>query len=59
MCDGSLPLLPATPILAAPLLPVLNIQLDNVCSNNKNQYVFSFFSLLVHKGVFARFTLIS
>jgi hypothetical protein len=26
--------------------------LDNACSGNKNRYVFSFFSLLVHKGVF-------
>jgi hypothetical protein len=52
MCEGSLTLPPATPLLAAPLLLILNIQLDNACSDNKNQYVFSFFSLLVHKEVF-------
>jgi hypothetical protein len=52
MCDGSLPPPPAAPVLGAPLPPVLNIQLDNACSDNKNRYVFSFFSLLVHKGVF-------
>jgi hypothetical protein len=52
MCDGSLPLPPATPVLGAPLPPVLNIQLDNACFDNKNRYVFGFFSLLVHKGVF-------
>jgi hypothetical protein len=43
MCDSFLPPPPATPILEAPLPPVVNIQLDNACSNNKNRYVFSFF----------------
>jgi hypothetical protein len=52
MYNGSLSPPPTTPILGAFLPPVLNIQLDNACSDNKNQYVFSFFSLLVHKGVF-------
>jgi hypothetical protein len=52
MCDGSHPPPPATPVLGAPLPPILNIQLDNACFDNKNRYVFSFFSLLVHKGVF-------
>jgi hypothetical protein len=52
MCDGSLPPLPATLVLRVPLPPVLNIQLDNACFDNKNRYVFSFFYLLVHKGVF-------
>jgi hypothetical protein len=47
MCEGSLPPAAANPIMAAPLPPVLNVQLDNACSDNKNQYVFSFFSLLV------------
>jgi hypothetical protein len=54
MCEGSLPPPPTIPILAAPLPPVLNIQLDNACSDNKNRYVFSFFSLLVHKRVFRK-----
>jgi hypothetical protein len=43
---------PATPILAVLLPLVLLIQLDNACLDNKKQYVFSFFSLLVYKGVF-------
>jgi hypothetical protein len=36
MCEGSLPLPPATPIMAASLLLVLNIQQDNACFDNKN-----------------------
>jgi hypothetical protein len=32
--------------------PVLNLQLDNACLNNKNRYTLCFFSLLVAKGVF-------
>jgi hypothetical protein len=52
MCEGSLRPPLENPVEAATLPPVLNIQLDNACSDNKNQYVFSFFSLLVHKGVF-------
>jgi hypothetical protein len=52
MCEASLPPAAADPIMAAPLPPVLNVQLDNACSDNKNRYVFSFFSLLVQKGVF-------
>jgi hypothetical protein len=52
VCEGSFPPPPEALVLAAPLLLVLNIQLDNACSDNKNQYVFSFFSLLIHKGVF-------
>jgi hypothetical protein len=52
MCEASLPPVVADPIMAAPLPPVLNVQLDNACSDNKNRYVFSFFSLLVQKGVF-------
>ena len=52
MCEGSLPPPPGSPIEATTLLPILNMQLDNACSDNKNRYVFSFFSLLVHKGVF-------
>jgi hypothetical protein len=52
MCEGSLPPPPESPVEAAALPPVLNIQLDNACSDNKNRYVFNFFFLLVHKGVF-------
>ena len=52
MCKGSLLPPPGSPVEAAIFPLVLNMQLDNACSDNKNQYVFSFFSLLVHKGVF-------
>jgi hypothetical protein len=52
MCEDSLPSPTADPVLAALLPPVLNVQLDNACSNNKNRYVFNFFFLLVQKGVF-------
>jgi hypothetical protein len=52
MCEGSLPPPPRSPIEAAALLQILNIQLENACSDNKNRYVFSFFSLLIYKGVF-------
>jgi hypothetical protein len=47
MCKGSLLPPAADPILAAPLPPILNVQLNNACSDNKNRYVFSLFSLLV------------
>ena len=36
MYKGSLLSTTANPIMAAPLPPVLNVQLDNACSNNKN-----------------------
>ena len=54
MYKGSLLLLLESPVEVAALPPVLNIQLDSTCSNNKNRYVFSFFSLLVHRGVFRK-----
>jgi hypothetical protein len=54
MCEGSFFSSQATPILVAPLPPIVNIQLDIACSNKKNRYVFSFFSLLVHKRVFCK-----
>jgi hypothetical protein len=52
MCKGSLPLLREALVVAVPLPPVLNLQLDNATGDNKNRYVFSFCSLLVHRGVF-------
>jgi hypothetical protein len=54
MCEGLLPPPLGSPVEAAALPPILNIQLDNACSDNKNRYVFSFFSLLVRKGVFRK-----
>ena len=38
---------PDTPIPAKPLPPILNVQMDNAVSDNKNIYVFCFWSLLV------------
>ena len=52
MYKGSLPPATVDPIMAAPLPLVLNVRLDNACLDNKNRYVFSFFTLLVQKGVF-------
>ena len=36
MCEGSLPPPPGSSVEVATLLPVLNIQLDNACLDNKN-----------------------
>ena len=54
MYEGSLLPAAAEPVMAALLPLVLNVQLDNACSKNKNQYVLSFFSLLVQKEVFCK-----
>ena len=43
---------PDTPIPAKPLPPILNVQMDNAVSDNKNRYVFCFWSLLVAKCIF-------
>ena len=40
------------PILAKLLPPILNVQMDNAISDNKNRYVFCFWSLLVAKCIF-------
>ena len=40
------------PIPVKPLPPILNVQMDNVVSDNKNIYVFCFWSLLVAKCIF-------
>ena len=34
------------------LPPVLHVQMDNAVSDNKNRFVFCFWSLLVAKGIF-------
>ena len=54
MCKDSFPPPPPAPILAAFFPLVLNIQLNNACSNNNNRCVFSFFFLFVHKGLFCK-----
>ena len=52
MCTSSLPPPIAEEILAQPLPPVLNLQLDNATGDNKNRFVFAFCSLLTYHGVF-------
>ena len=52
MCTSSLPPPAAKQLLAKPLPPVLNLQLDNATGDNKNRFVFAFCSLLTYHGVF-------
>jgi len=52
MCKASLPPPPMTLVLATPLPPILHMQMDNVTGNNKNRYVFCFWSLLVANKIF-------
>ena len=52
MCMDPLGPAPDTPIPAKPLPPILNVQMDNAVSDNKNIYVFCFWSLLVAKCIF-------
>ena len=52
MCEASLPPLPEVLVPATPLPPILNVQMDNATGNNKNRYVFGFWSLLVAKNIF-------
>ena len=52
MYKASLPPLPEVLVPATPLPPILNIQMDNATGDNKNRYVFCFWSLLVAKKIF-------
>jgi hypothetical protein len=52
MCEAALPPLTGTPCAAIPLPPILNVQIDNAAGENKNRFVFYFWSLLVVKGIF-------
>ena len=52
MCTSSLPPHVAEEVLAQPLPPVLNLQLDNTTRDNKNRFVFAFCSLLTYHGIF-------
>ena len=47
------------PIPARPLLPILNVQMHNAISDNKNIYVFVSSFSLSQNASFARFMLIS
>ena len=52
MCNASLPPLPNTLAPAIQLPPILNVQMDNATGDNKNRYVFCFWSLLVVNKIF-------
>ena len=52
MCLDPLGPAPDIPIPAKPLPPILNVQMDNAVSDNKNRFVFCFWSLLVAKRIF-------
>jgi hypothetical protein len=52
MCEAALPPLTGTPCVATPLPPILNVQMVNAAGDNKNWFVFCFWSLLVAKGIF-------
>jgi len=43
---------PESPAPAKPLPPILHVQMDNAVGDNKNRFVFCFWSLLVAKGIF-------
>nr|PNR49411.1 hypothetical protein PHYPA_011307 [Physcomitrium patens] len=52
MCKTSLDPQPERLVGATPLPPILNVQMDNATGENKNRYVFAFWSLLVAKRIF-------
>ena len=54
MCKASLPPQPETIVQATPLPPILNMQMDNATGDNKNRYVYVFWSLLVAKRIFRK-----
>nr|PNR26858.1 hypothetical protein PHYPA_030339 [Physcomitrium patens] len=52
MCKTSLDPQPERLVGATPLPSILNVQMDNATRENKNRYVFAFWSLLVAKRIF-------
>ena len=52
ICVDALGPAPDIPILPRTLPPILNVQMDNAVSDNKNRFVFCFWSLLVAKRIF-------
>ena len=54
VCKSSLQPPLEHPILAMPLPPILNVQMDNAIGDNKNRFVFYFWSLLVAKRSFEK-----
>ena len=54
MCLDPLGPAPDILVLGRPLPPSLNVQMDNAIGDNKNRYVFCFWSLLVAKHIFRK-----
>ena len=52
VCESSLPPPLAHPVPTMPLPPILNVQMNNATSDNKNHFDFCFWSLLVAKTIF-------
>ena len=52
MCTSSLPPQDVEEVPAKPLPHVLNLQLEKATEDNKNRFVFGFYSLLTYHGVF-------
>ena len=52
MCEASLAPQPQTLVPARALPPILNVQMDNATGDNKNRYVYAYWSLLVAKRIF-------
>jgi hypothetical protein len=52
MCETTLLPWSGTPCASTPLSPILNVQMDNAAGDNKNRFVFCFWSLFVAKGIF-------
>ena len=52
VCKSSLLLPLVHPLLATPLSPILNVQINNATGDNKNHFVFYFWSLLVANRIF-------
>ena len=52
MCEASLAPQPETLVSATALPPILNVQMDNATGDNKNRYVYAYWSLLVAKRIF-------
>ena len=52
MCKASLAPQPAALVPATALPPILNVQMDNATGDNKNRYVYAYWSLLVAKRIF-------
>ena len=52
MCKASLALQPETLMPTIALPPILNVQMDNATGDNKNRYVYAYWSLVVAKRIF-------